>query len=269
MTRTAAILARGLGKRMRRADGNVSLNAEQASAADAGVKGMISIGRPFLDYVLSALADAGIVDVVLVIGPEHHAVRDYFERTSRPTRVRVQFAEQAEALGTANAVVAAAGVVGDIPFLVLNADNYYPVEAFRLLANLNDAGVVAFDRATLVQESNIDGERVRSFAILDIAEDGTLCGIIEKPGASLDLNAPAARWVGMNCWHVTPTLVDACRRVSLSARGEYELPEAVALAVKEGVVVRAEKLFAGVLDLSQRTDILAVAQRLAHIEPRP
>lgn len=254
---------------MRRADAASELNAEQASAADAGLKGMISVGRPFLDYVLSALADAGVSDVVLVIGPEHAIVREYFEHTSPPSRVRIQFAVQAEAIGTADAVVTAAKVVGDNPFIVLNSDNYYPVDAFRLLANLNDAGVVAFDRETLVRDGNIDVERVRSFAILDIAPDGRLVGIVEKPGATLDLTAPWAQWVGMNCWHVTPTLVDACRRVPLSARGEYELPEAVALAIREGVVVRAEKLRAGVLDLSQRSDIAVVAARLAHIQARP
>src|SRR5205085_737187 len=105
--------------------------------------------------------------------------------------VRVHFAVQAEPLGTANAVLAAASAIGDVPFLVLNSDNYYPVEAYRALAVLNDAGVVAFDRETLVRESNIDVERVRSFAILDIAPDGTLAGIVEKPGDTLDLNAPS------------------------------------------------------------------------------
>ena len=269
MTHTAAILARGLGRRMRRVDNAVALKADQANAADSGVKGMISVGRPFLDYVLSALADAGLQDVVLVIGPEHSAVREYFEHVSPPKRVRVHFAEQSEPLGTADAVIAAAKVVGNVPFLVLNADNYYPVEAYRALARLDDAGVIAFDREALVANGNIDVERVRSFAILDIAADGTLAGIIEKPGALLDINSPSARWVGMNCWRVTPAVVDACRRVSLSARGEYELPEAVALAVREGVIVRAEKLHAGVLDLSQRSDIRAVEERLAGIEARP
>ena len=53
----AVILARGLGSRMRRAAENVALTAEQSRTADAGVKAMISLdGRPFLDFVISALA---------------------------------------------------------------------------------------------------------------------------------------------------------------------------------------------------------------------
>ena len=269
MTHTAVILARGLGRRMRRADGDATLSTQQASVADSGVKGMISVGRPFLDYVMSALADAGVTEVVLVIGPEHDSVRQYFSEVSPPVRVRVRFAVQAEPIGTADAVVAAANVVGDSPFLVLNADNYYPVAAYQALLNVNGAGVVAFDRDVLVRDGNIDAERVRSFAILDVAADGMLSAIVEKPGEALDLSAGSARWVGMNLWMVTPALVDACRRVSLSSRGEFELPEAVALALREGVQVSVVKLEAGVLDLSQRSDISRVAAHLATIEARP
>lgn len=269
VTRSAVILARGLGKRMRLADDSVTLDDAQSAAADAGVKGMISVGRPFLDYVISALADAGVKEVILVVGPEHGAVRDYFSRVAPPSRVRVRFAVQAEPLGTADAVVAAASVVDEQTFLVLNSDNFYPVAAYRALLDVEGAGVVAFDRDVLVRDGNIKAERVRSFAILDVADDGFLDGIVEKPGDNLDLHAASARWVGMNLWLITPALVDACRRVPLSTRGEFELPEAVGLAIKEGVRVEVAKLEAGVLDLSQRSDIAAVAARLAAVEVRP
>ncbi len=273
--RTAAILARGLGTRMRRVDEAAQLDATQAAAADSGVKGMIPIAqangpsRPFLDYVLSELADAGIVDVVLVLGPEHDAVREYYARIAPPARLRVRFATQAEPRGTADAVVAAADVIGSEPFLVLNADNFYPLDALRRLAAQESAAVIAFDREALVQQGNIERDRVRAFAVLDVSDDGRLLGIIEKPGDRLDLEAESARWVGMNCWAVTPELVDACRRVPRSARGEFELPEAVGLALREGVMVRAERVALPVLDLSQRADIPAVVARLAAVEPRP
>jgi len=48
-TTKAVILARGLGTRMRKADDDASLDAAQAAAADSGIKGMIPIGRPFMD----------------------------------------------------------------------------------------------------------------------------------------------------------------------------------------------------------------------------
>ena len=269
MIRSAVIMAGGLGSRMRRRDETATLEASQVAAADAGVKGMIPIKRPFLDYVLSALADAGITDVLLVIGPSHDAVRQYFTVEAPPRRVRLRFAVQPAPIGTANAVTVAADTLGDTPFLVLNADNYYPVNAIRALAADDSAGVVAFDRDALVRDGNIDAERVRAFAVLDVGEDGRLHGIIEKPGDAFDLTSASAQWVGMNLWAVTPAIVDACRRVPMSARAEFELPEAVGLALREGVPVRAVQHSAPVLDLSRRTDIARVVERLSSVDPHP
>ena len=269
MIRTAVIMAGGLGSRMRRSDETATLEASQVAAADAGVKGMIPIKRPFLDYVLSALADAGITDVLLVIGPGHDAVRQYFTVEAPPRRVHLRFAVQPAPIGTANAVTVAADVLGDAPFLVLNADNYYPVHAFRELAAHDSAGVVAFDRDALVRDGNIDVERVRAFAVLNVSEDGLLHGIVEKPGETFDLTSVSAQWVGMNLWAVTPAIVDTCRRVPRSSRGEFELPEAVGLALREGVPVRAVRLRAPVLDLSRRTDIANVVARLSSVDPHP
>ncbi len=267
MIQTAAIMARGLGTRMRRSDAAALVDGAQAMVADSGVKGMIPIRRPFLEYIISALADAGISRVVLVLGPEHDAVREHFTVRVHPTRVRLTFALQAEALGTANAVVAAAATIDETSFLVLNADNYYPIDALRALAADERAGTIAFDRDALVHTSNIDAARLQTFAVLEVSDDGRLLGIAEKPDGALDVASPAARWVGMNCWVVTPEIVDACRRVPRSTRGEFELPEAVAMALREGVSIRAIRIAAPVLDLSNRSDIAAVAQRLATIVP--
>ena len=85
----AVILARGLGTRMRRADSGAALDTGQEKFASAGLKAMIPIGRPFLDYVLSALADGGFRHVCLVIGPEHDAVRDYYTKGVMLSRVSV------------------------------------------------------------------------------------------------------------------------------------------------------------------------------------
>ncbi|HCT58465.1 MAG TPA: glucose-1-phosphate thymidylyltransferase [Gemmatimonas aurantiaca] len=261
------IMARGLGTRMRRADASAALNSEQDAAASTGTKGLIPIRRPFLEYLVSALADAGIEQVVLVVGPAPDPIRAHFT-TSPPRRVTMAYAEQPVPIGTADAVVRAAAVVNEPAFLVLNADNYYPVAAYAALAAESRAGTVAFDRDVLVRDGNIDADRVRAYAVLDVGDDETLRGIVEKPGDHLDIDSEAARWVGMNLWAITPPIVDACRRVPQSARGEFELPEAVALALHEGADIRAIRMSAPVLDLSQRRDIASVTARLLHIEPK-
>ena len=103
----AVILARGLGTRMRREDAGAQVDAEQAAVADTGVKAMIPVGRPFLDFALSALADAGIEEVCLVVAPEHDLLRDRYTRELPVQRVRLHFAVQEAPRGTADAVLAA------------------------------------------------------------------------------------------------------------------------------------------------------------------
>src|ERR1044071_9301664 len=122
----AVILARGLGTRMRKPDTDgAALNADQSRAADLGMKGMIPIGRPFLEYVLSSLADAGFSEVCVVIGPEHHAVMHHFTVDSPPSRIAIEFAIQPKPLGTADAVLGSESFTRGEPFVVLNSDNYY------------------------------------------------------------------------------------------------------------------------------------------------
>ena len=56
----------------------------------------------------------------------------------------------------------------------------------------------------------------------------------------------------------------------ISARGERELPQAVDFGIRElGLRFRAVPCGDGVLDLSTRGDIAAVAERLRAVEARP
>src|SRR5262249_49067447 len=100
--RKAIVLARGLGSRMRREDRGAVLDAAREGVGGPGVRARIPIGRRFLDFVLSGLADAGYAEACLVIGPEHGAVRDHYAGAGAPRRIAVAFAVQGEPLGTAD-----------------------------------------------------------------------------------------------------------------------------------------------------------------------
>jgi glucose-1-phosphate thymidylyltransferase len=266
----AVVLARGLGVRMQQPDASARLDRDQASAADAGMKGMIPFGRPFLDYVLSALADAGYREACLVIGPEHDEVREYYTSVSRPERIEVSFAIQARALGTADAVAAAERFVAGERFLVINSDNYYPVEACRALRTLGSPGLAAFARKELERDGNIDADRVRGFAVVQIGPGGDLEDIIEKPDEAAMAALGPDLWVSMNCWLFTDSIFRACARVRPSPRGELELTDAVRVAITSlGERFRVLKFRLPVLDVSTRGDISGVARRLAEIEARP
>ena len=279
-TTQAVILARGLGTRMRQAGSGPALTGAQAAVADAGLKSMMPISGsrvapdrpsvPFLDYILSALADAGIARATIVVGHEHGAVRDYFAATSAGRRVAVEFVEQREPRGTADAVLAARPAVGTTPFLVLNADNYYGPAEIASLARLGTSGLVAFEAHALVTRGGLEPDRVLRFALLDIADDDTLRAIREKPGPDDPLSLRRERWVSMNLWSFTSAIFDACERITVSPRGELELQSAVTYAMQSlGTRFAVLRAHAAVLDLSTRADVERVRAQLASVVPRP
>jgi dTDP-glucose pyrophosphorylase len=260
------ILARGLGTRIRSEDRVTQLDAAQSAAASAGLKAMIPVGRPFLDFELSALADAGFHQVCLVIGPEHDVVREHYGRANRPTRIQISLAEQPEARGTADALLAGEAFAGSDEFAVLNGDNFYPVAALQEIQNLGQPGTVLFEASTLVSQSNIPEERIRAFAYCVVDQDGFLADIVEKPEATAAANFRGEKLVSMNCWRFGPDIFRFCREVPLSPRVEYELPIAVKLAIKHGTKLKAAISRSGVLDLSRRSDIAAVTERLRNVK---
>jgi len=263
----AVILARGLGTRMQRRDAAAALDDRQASVAAGGIKALMPVGRPFLDYVLSALAASGYRRVCLVVAPEHEAVRRRYRDEAPPRRIEVDLAVQQEPNGTADAVLAAESFAGQNPFLVINSDNYYPPQALEALRREDGPAVALFNADSMFAASNISQERLASFAVGRIDRRGFLEQIVEKPDAAALAAMSRPLWISMNCWRFERSIFAACRRIGPSVRGELEIPDAVAHAVDRlGVPFRVVKVKAAVLDLTARADVAAVAAALENVE---
>lgn len=264
----AVILAAGRGTRMQRAHESANLDARQIDVAQSGLKAMMPVGRPFIDYVLSGLADAGYRRVCLVTGLNHDVLREHV-RPFNSGRIEIEFATQHEPLGTANAMAAAADFVADDAFLLINSDNYYPVSALAGLRSLSGSGVAAF-RPTGLCRGNITAERIRNFAILKL-DGGSkhLQRVLEKPDDQTYETVKDKLLVSMNCWRFTPAIFEACRSIPKSARGEFELTDAVSHAIDRlGEPFEVLVVDEPVLDLSTQADVSEVTRRLASVEVR-
>lgn len=255
---------------MRRLDGSAPLTADQAAAADEGIKAMMPLdrGQPFLHYVLSALADGGVREVCLVVAPDATLLQRHFRQELTLRRLRIGFAIQQEARGTADAVLAAESFAGNDRMLVLNADNYYPVESYRALVDVDGSALPGFDREALVTLGNVDEERIRRYALLRVSSDGYLEEIVEKPDEATYAAMGPHALVSMNLWAFTPKIFEACRLVKPSSRGELELPDAVRILMHDlHERIRVIPFRAGVLDLGTRGDVARVEVALRGVRP--
>ena len=241
-----------------RADSSaLELSEDQRRIASMGIKALMPVvgGKTMLDLIVERLYDAGFNELCLVIGPEHDAIREYcFDK-----ELAVEFAVQDEPLGTADAVLAAeTWIYENELFLVVNSDNLYPVDSLRRLREINQPGLLGFEREALIENSNIPAERIAKFATLEVDREGYLTHIVEKP----DVVEPGLL-VSMNAWQFSPMIFEACRSIEPSVRGEYEIASAVEYAMDQlgerFTVVRSSE---GVLDLSSRADVAGVGRFL-------
>lgn len=179
--------------------------------------------------------------------------------------MRIDFAVQAEPVGTADAVAAGKDWAGDQPFTVLNSDNFYTPATVRALASAPAPATMAFERNALIAGSNIPADRINRFAVLDIDAAGHLRRIIEKPDNPEAYARDGRLFMSMNCFLFTPEIFTACEAIEMNpVRKEYELPSAVQYSIDRlGQTYAAVACRAGVLDLTGRADIEPVRRLLA------
>ncbi len=141
-------------------------------------------GRPFLDYVLSAAADAGLERIALVVAPDHDDLRALLRGRRAAGRVTVDFVVQPEPRGTADAVLAAERWSAGRP--LPRDERRQPLSGERALGAARASpsrdcrGSIAED---LVRTGNIPADRVRAFALIEQDDQGCLTRIVEKPSA--------------------------------------------------------------------------------------
>lgn len=266
-TRTAVILARGLGTRMQRESPDVSLSPEGRRAAEQGQKTLMPInGRPFFDYIADSLLRAGISRLCLAIAPDGDVMRETARRIARATGAEVECVVQEQPLGTADAALAAEQCVAGEPFILANGDDLYPDDALARLAALggDECALAAFDAEALARDGNIAADRIRDFALISVGPAGELLDIVEKPDDPASYRQDGKLWLSMNLYRFTPRIFEFCRRIAPDpVRGELELPTAVRDMVRAGgPPFLALRCTGGIFDLTSRADIATAEEAL-------
>lgn len=188
-------------------------------------KPMLPIGdRPMLAHQIERMEQAGVREVLIVVGYKGGMVRDYFAKHP-PAKAKLSYVVQEQQDGTGSAALLARAFAGAEPFLMTYGDNIVEPEVYRdLIAKVEGAEMVlAVKRVDDPYQGGAvytEGERVTK--------------IVEKPPKG----ASTTNWNNAGIYVFRPSVFEALDHVELSPRGEYELTDAVHAIVSLGKPVK-------------------------------
>jgi len=166
--------------------------------------------RPVLEYVVETVAEAGIDEIVLVVGYKRSRIQNYFG-DGDDWGVDIQYAVQEKQLGTAHAVLQARPYL-DEPFLVLNGDRIIDTSAVERMASSCTGEVEA-----LVTVTSVDIPT--RYGIVDL-DGGEVVEIREKPPA----HEASTNLINAGIYGFRPEVFDRIEESIAGTHGETGLP---------------------------------------------
>lgn len=198
--------------------------------------------KPILFYGIEQLRDAGVRDIVVVVGDTGAEVRAALGDGSL-LGVEISYVEQSAPLGLAHAVREARSALGDDEFVMFLGDNLLEggistvVEAFR--SGDHDAHVLL---------KQVEDPTRFGVAVLD--EDGAITELVEKPAD------PPSDLALMGVYLFSPQIFASADAIEPSARGELEITDAISHLLASGHSVRASIHEGWWLDTGKKDDLL-------------
>lgn len=199
------ILAAGEGLRMRPLTANIP-------------KPLLPVaGRPFLEHNIEALKEAGIKEIILLVGWRAHRIHEQFG-DGKDFGVRIEYVEQKERLGTAHAI----GMVKDMvdgPFFCLYGDIVLSTETTKAMVAHHKKVKGSVMALTSVE----DPRRYGSI----IVENGVVKDIIEKA------EVPPSNIINAGAYILDPGIFEAIAETKKSSRGEFEVTDSFKILMKK------------------------------------
>lgn len=209
-------------------------------------KTMLQVGgKPILQYNLEALRDAGIKDIIMVVGYKKEAIENYFEDGSS-FGVNITYVTQEKRLGTAHAINSIRNVI-DNQFIVLNGDIIVDP---KLILDLIGKYKSSEASSILVL---IEVEDPSSFGVVEIEND-RIRDIIEKPAPG----EATSNLINAGIYLFDNTIFNAIDRTPKSERGEYEITDSLKIQITENKRVLGLKSDNKWIDVGRPWELLDV-----------
>ncbi|MEU3771939.1 glucose-1-phosphate thymidylyltransferase [Streptomyces sp. NPDC032472] len=209
----ALVLAAGSGTRLR-------------PVTHTGAKQLVPVAnKPVLFYALEAIAQAGITEVALVVGPSSDDIKDAVGDGSA-FGIDVTYICQDVPLGLAHAVLISQDFLGGDDFLMYLGDNFVGGGIAGFAEEFRRTRPGAQILLTPVPDAT-------AFGVAELDGDGRVVCLEEKPAV------PRSNLAVMGVYLFSAQIHEAIREIKPSARGELEITHALQWLIEEGREVRS------------------------------
>ena len=214
-------------------------------------------GKSILEHCLEALKLSGVTEVTIVTHYMGESIRQLLSDGEK-FGLKITYIEQAEMLGTGNAVsVVEPYIEGD--FVLAYGDLLFAPEAVTDIVRLYEA-----EKPVAVM-AVVPVEKPESYGIVEIEKDRIIKRIVEKPTAG---KAPS-NLANAGLYVFSKDIFDKIKQTKASIRGEWELTDSLSLLIKDGKTVLASKIAkSDWLDIGRPWDLLEanswVLKRMEH-----
>jgi glucose-1-phosphate thymidylyltransferase len=187
-------------------------------------KPLLPLGnRPTIEYAFERLAEIGVREICIVVGENGAALREALGSEYRDQRL--SYVLQDVPKGLAHALTCARDFVADEPFVMYLGDGIYSDTLLPFVNRFNESGCANLNLVQEVDEperfgiANVEGERI--------------VRLVEKPAEpESNLAMAGVYFFDERIWGVMP-------RLRPSARGEYEITDAIQLLIEDRETVLA------------------------------
>jgi glucose-1-phosphate thymidylyltransferase len=197
--------------------------------------------KPIICHAVQTLAAAGIHEIGIVVSePTHKAIETAVKDLEG---VSIEYIFQNEMLGLGDAVRVSRPWIGDNDFCVYLGDNLFEHGVSSYIRTFHDQQADA-----VIALVEVDHPEEFGVAVLDT--DGRIIQLVEKPKVPPSNLAVA----GLYCFK--PGIFEVLETLQPSARGEYEITDAVALLIGAGGRVLGERVSGWWKDTGKPHDLL-------------
>jgi glucose-1-phosphate thymidylyltransferase len=210
-----------------------------------GAKQLVPVAnRPILFYVMDNLADAGILDVGVIISPETGAEVRAALGDGSAWGARIEYILQDRPAGLAHAVLTAKSYLAGSDICMFLGDNLIGTQIRGAVSTFEASP--EFAASVMLKEVSNPSQ----FGVAEVDDEGNVTRLVEKP------KEPRSNLALVGIYLFRPRIFDAIERLRPSARGELEITDAISLLIEMGGKVRFERVTSWWLDTGKKDDLL-------------